>query len=104
MGLLYAGGKAPLRVEFCMDTTNRLYLGKYEVKELLGEGGMGRVFLAFQHDLKRKVVVKVMHEQLAQDPKFRERFNHEMVAQGRFQHHYAVAIYEASLDDPHGPC
>src|SRR5438876_11921953 len=87
-----------------MDMTNRLYLGKYEVKELLGEGGMGRVYLAFQQDLKRKVVVKVMHEQVAQDPKFRERFKSETFLMAQFQHPYAVTLYDASLDDPAGPC
>jgi hypothetical protein len=40
-----------------------IYLDKYETIRLLGEGGMGRVFLAQQLDLQRQVVVKVMHDQ-----------------------------------------
>src|SRR5260370_37468390 len=69
-----------------------------------GEGGMGRVFRARQTDQGRKVVVKVMHEHVASDPKFRERFQREMLLMARFQHPYAVALYDASLNDPLGPC
>jgi len=52
----------------------RVFLGRYEAVRLLGEGGMGKVYLARQVDLQRQVVVKVMHEHLAEDPKFAERF------------------------------
>src|SRR5437660_222943 len=45
----------------------RTFLGRYEVTRLLGEGGMGRVYLARQVDLGRQVVIKVMHFGLAKD-------------------------------------
>jgi eukaryotic-like serine/threonine-protein kinase len=82
----------------------RVFLGRYEAIRLLGEGGMGRVYLARQTDLGRQVVVKVMHDHIAADPKFRERFSREMLAMARFQHPYAVTLYDASLGDPQGPC
>lgn len=82
----------------------RTFLGRYETLKLLGEGGMGRVYLAKQTDLGRQVVVKVMHEHVANDPKFRERFQREMLLMARFQHPYVVALYDASLSDPLGPC
>jgi serine/threonine protein kinase len=82
----------------------RTFLGRYETVKLLGEGGMGRVYLAKQTDLGRQVVVKVMHEHVANDPKFRERFQREMLLMARFQHPYVVALYDASLSDPLGPC
>lgn len=65
---------------------------------------MGRVYLARQHDLGRDVVVKVMHEHIANDPKFRDRFRRETELMARFEHPMAVRLYDASLDDPHGPC
>ena len=65
---------------------------------------MGRVYLAKQTDLGRQVVVKVMHDHVASDPKFRERFQREMLLMARFQHPYVVALYDASLSDPLGPC
>src|SRR5436309_1126631 len=82
----------------------RTFLGRYETVKLLGEGGMGRVYLAKQIHLGRQVVVKVMHEHVANDPKFRERFTREMLLMARFQHPYAVTLYDASLTDPQGPC
>lgn len=82
----------------------RTFLGRYEVTRLLGEGGMGRVYLARQTDLGRQVVVKVMHEHIACDPKFIERFQRETLLMARFQHPYAVTLYDASLNDPQGSC
>jgi serine/threonine protein kinase len=82
----------------------RVFLGRYEPIKLLGEGGMGRVYLAKQSDLGRQVVVKVMHDHIAADPKFRERFQRETLLMARFQHPCVVALYDASLNDPQGPC
>jgi serine/threonine-protein kinase len=82
----------------------RIFLGRYEATRLLGEGGMGVVYLARQLDLGRQVVVKVMHDQVAADPHFRERFQRETLLMARFQHPYAVTLYDASLNDPQGPC
>ena len=83
----------------------RVFLGRYETTRLLGEGGMGRVFLARQLDLPdRQVVIKVMHDHIAADVKFRERFRREIQLMGKFQHPYAVTLYDFSLDDPAGPC
>lgn len=76
-----------------------VFLGRYEAIRLLGEGGMGRVYLARQRDLDRPVVVKVMHEHVAQDPRFRERFQREILLMARFTHPYAVTLFDASLDD-----
>src|SRR5258708_10965564 len=82
----------------------RVFLGRYQTIRLLGEGGMGRVYLARQLDLGRQVVVKVMHDHVAADPKFCERFQRETLLMARFQHPYAVTLYDASLNDPPGPC
>lgn len=82
----------------------RIFLGRYQALRLLGEGGMGRVYLARQLDLGRQVVVKVMHDHIAADPKFCERFQRETLLMARFQHPAAVTLYDASLNDPQGPC
>jgi eukaryotic-like serine/threonine-protein kinase len=82
----------------------RVFLGRYEIQRLLGEGGMGRVYLARQTDLGRPVVVKVMHDHIANDPKFRERFQRETLLMARFHHGSAVTLYDANLNDPLGPC
>lgn len=82
----------------------RVFLGRYEAIRLLGEGGMGRVYLARQLDLGRQVVVKVMHDHIAADAKFCERFQRETLLMARFQHPFAVTLYDASINDPQGPC
>lgn len=82
----------------------RTFLNRYEVTRLIGEGGMGRVYLARQIDLNRQVVVKVMSEAVASDPKFRLRFERETRLMAKFQHPYVVTLYDASLEDPLGPC
>jgi len=82
----------------------RVFMGRYEVLRSLGEGGMGVVYLGRQLDLGRQVVIKVMHDRIAADPKFRERFQRETLLMAHFQHPYAVTLYDASLDDPGGPC
>jgi serine/threonine-protein kinase len=82
----------------------RVFLGRYQVINLLGEGGMGKVYLAQQLDLDRQVVVKVMHDHIAADPKFRDRFERETKLMARFTHPYAVTLFDGSLNDPQGPC
>jgi serine/threonine-protein kinase len=82
----------------------RTFLGRYEAVRQLGEGGMGRVYLAKQLDLGRQVVIKVMHDHIAADPKFRDRFQRETLLMARFQHPYVVTLFDASLNDPQGPC
>src|ERR1700726_1726304 len=82
----------------------RVFMGRYETIRLLGEGGMGRVYLARQLDLGRQVVVKVMHDHIAADARFRDRFARETLLMARFQHPYSVTLYDASLNDPEGPC
>jgi len=82
----------------------RIFLGRYEVQRQIGEGGMGRVYLARQTDLGRQVVVKVMHDHIAADSKFRDRFQRETLLMARFHHPYAVTLYDASLNDPAGSC
>jgi len=82
----------------------RIYLGRYEVTRLLGEGGMGRVFLARQIDNGRQVVVKVMHDHIALDAKFRDRFTRETLLMKHFRHPHAVHFLDANMDDDTGPC
>jgi serine/threonine-protein kinase len=65
---------------------------------------MGKAFLARHLELNEPVVVKVMHEHVATNPTFRARFNDEVELMAKLDHPNAVALHEASLDDPHGPC
>jgi serine/threonine protein kinase len=82
----------------------QVFLNRYEVVRPLGEGGMGRVFLAKQLDVDRQVVVKVLHAHIAADARFRQNFQREALLMARFQHPHAVQLYDAAVDDPAQPC
>lgn len=58
-------------------------LGPYRLLKVLGEGGMGRVYLAEDPKLKRKIALKVMRADLASDEKARQRFLREAQAQAQ---------------------
>jgi predicted Ser/Thr protein kinase len=62
--------------------------GRYQLIELLGRGGMGEVWKAFDTATRRVVAVKVLPAQLAADPTFEQRFRRE-------------AFAAAGLNDPH---
>ncbi len=69
-------------------------LGKYKIEGLLGEGGMGAVYLARDRDLHRPVALKVMHPAFAQQPTFRARFQQEARAAARLDHPGIVKVYD----------
>ena len=58
-------------------------LGEYDIKEQLGEGGMGTVYLAYQESLDREVALKVLTERLCKNEKFIARFKREAQATRR---------------------
>src|SRR5207253_9964527 len=60
--------------------------GRYRVLKLLGEGGMGTVFLAEHTLIKRKVAIKVLRAQFASDTTVVERFMNEARAAGTLGH------------------
>jgi serine/threonine-protein kinase len=81
----------------------QLVLGKYRVTRLLDEGGMSKIYLARQLDPARDVVVKVLKEALAAQPKTVEHFRREIHITSRFHHPNAVACYDSDTKGPHGP-
>src|SRR4051794_35613810 len=60
--------------------------GRYVLGEELGRGGMASVWRATDEVLDRPVAVKILHEHLAEDPTFRDRFNTEALAAARLTH------------------
>lgn len=67
----------------------------YEIKGVLGEGGMGTVFLADQLSLGRKVAIKVLPSHLAANESYLMRFRHEAKAAAKIRHPNIVQIYDA---------
>ena len=69
-------------------------LGPYEVVSALGAGGMGEVYRARDTRLDRTVAIKVLPEDLAADPQFRERFDREARAISQLDHPHICALYD----------
>ncbi len=81
------------------------YLGKYRIDGMLGEGGMGVVYQAFDPHIARTVAIKTVHPELLEGELGRdllERFRHEAHAVGRLTHQNIVAIYEYEEDKKRG--
>ncbi|MBP1767955.1 MAG: serine/threonine protein kinase with repeat [Candidatus Aminicenantes bacterium] len=69
-------------------------VGHYEIIRLLGEGGMGKVFLARDLILDRKVALKFLPEEVEKDPHTRERFIFEAKAAAALDHPFICKVYE----------
>ena len=70
------------------------FLG-YRIEELLGRGGMGVVYRAYDLRLKRPVALKLVAPSLARDERFRERFARESELVMSLEHPNVVPIYDA---------
>ncbi len=68
--------------------------GKYEVSRLLGKGGMGEVYEAFDTDKRRAVALKVLPDQYADDQTYRERFLRESHAAAILQEPHVIPIHD----------
>ena len=72
---------------------------RYEVKKLIGEGGMANVYLGFDTILERDVAIKVLRGDLADDEKFVRRFRREAQSASLLNHPNIVQIYDVGEDD-----
>ncbi len=80
-------------------------IGRYRVARLLGEGTMGRVYLAADPELGRDVAIKVLRLEAAGGARdaYIARFRNEARAAARFMHPNVVAVYDAGVDPELGP-
>jgi len=75
-------------------------LGHYKIERLLGEGGMGAVYLAEDTTLHRKVALKVLPEDMASSPDRLVRFQREARAVAALNHPNIVTLF--SVEEAHG--
>lgn len=72
---------------------------RYQIIKTLGEGGMANVYLAHDTILDRKVAVKVLRGDLANDEKFVRRFQREALSASSLSHPNIVEMYDVGEDD-----
>ena len=71
----------------------------YEIESLIGEGGMGAVYLAEHAQLNRKVAVKVLLPQFLKNQEIRARFKNEASLMAHLQHPNIVSLYDYVEDE-----
>ena len=76
--------------------------GRYRLEKLLGEGGMGVVYCAEHISLGKKVALKFLRGQMADDPVVLKRFQREARAAGSIDHPGIVAVTDFGEDGEHG--
>jgi len=75
-------------------------LGRYQLEERIGVGGMGTVWRARDELLERAVALKALPRSLVTDSSAERRFEREARAMGRLQHPNVVGIYDIGTADP----
>jgi len=74
-------------------------LGKYQILEPLGSGGMARVYRAFHPQLNRYVAVKVLRGDLVDDDTFTARFRREAQAVANLRHPNIIQVFDFDVQD-----
>jgi serine/threonine protein kinase/tetratricopeptide (TPR) repeat protein len=72
---------------------------RFLIDELLGEGGMGRVYKATDRELGRVIAIKVLLSELTNDAQVIQRFKHELLLASRISHKHILRIHDLSEAD-----
>jgi serine/threonine protein kinase len=71
----------------------------YEIKALIGEGGMGDVYLGEHTSIGRKVAIKALKSELSSNEEIRKRFKNEAKVMAKLQHPNIVGLYDFHEDE-----
>jgi serine/threonine protein kinase/Tfp pilus assembly protein PilF len=75
-------------------TTGSIFAGRYQIIEVLGKGGMGKVYKAIDKKLNEEVALKLIKPEIASDKKTLERFNNELKFARKIAHKNVGRMYE----------
>ena len=67
---------------------------RYEIIRLLGQGGMGAVYQAYDRDLERQVALKVIRSDMAANPEILKRFKQELILSRQITHKNVIRIFD----------
>src|ERR1700682_3568998 len=85
--------------QFADSLSGQTLSGKYRLDSILGQGGMGTVYVATRLHIGDTVAVKILHRQYTKDPSIAARFRREAQAAARLKHPNAVSIYDFGVTD-----
>lgn len=80
--------------------TERKMLGHYEIREQIGSGSMGRVYVGLDTYLDRLVAIKTLRPEYAQDPEFIKRFLAEAKSLAKLNHPNITTLYSTVFQGP----
>jgi len=80
----------------------RIVGGRYIIEERVGEGGMGRIYKVRHRDLGKLFALKIIHQNLAQQPHIRDAFYREARMASSMNHPKIVAVFDFGVDNFHG--
>jgi len=86
-----------------MSETPLKTLGKYQIRQELGKGAMGVVYLGFDPGLEREVALKVMASAIVSDSDLKARFEKEARSVAKLQHPNIVTVYDLGYDAEGAP-
>ena len=74
------------------------HIGQYEIRMLLGKGGMSTVYLGYQPTMDRTVAIKVLPREFLHNDAFLQRFQQEIRTLAKVEHLHILPIYDAGED------
>lgn len=84
-------------------SVEKIYAGKvlagFELQEMLGVGGMGEVWLAYQRSMDRQVAIKILSPYLSNDKSFVDNFLTEVKLAAKLEHPNIVSAFDAGVED-----
>jgi len=86
-----------------VDYVGRLFCGRYEIKSLIGSGGMGSVYRAHFPALGKDVAVKILHTSAAEDDAAFKRFEREAKATSKLSHPNLAPVSDFGVDEDGAP-
>jgi len=78
-------------------------VGRYQLKETLGEGAMAKVFKAYDPEIDRTLAIKVLRPELLSDGEYRARFLREAKGAGVLSHSNIVTVFDVGVDRANNP-
>lgn len=76
--------------------------GRYEIKNMLGQGGMAEVYTAYDPVMERLVALKIIRTKFSQDARFKERFWREAKTIARLEHRAILPVHDFGEDEVTG--
>lgn len=73
--------------------------GRYEIRGVLGRGGMGEVYVAFDTNLERLVALKILLATHVGDPSYLMRFKREALSASALNHPHILTVYDVGISD-----